>query len=107
MILKFKAKYLKMINLFKHLKSILKKILNVKFIYFNLFSDLIRNIAKKYNLEITQITVSSVEEHGLTSFQIMPFFNENMDAFDEKMDLIDNEVSLEEEEKIEISDFFI
>jgi len=37
-------------------------------------NGLIQNIATKYGLEISQITVSSVEQNGLTSFQIMPFF---------------------------------
>ena len=56
------------------------------------FSGLIHNIAKKYDLEVTQITVSSVESSGLTSFQIMPFFAENMQDFEKKMDRIDTDV---------------
>jgi len=43
----------------------------------------------KYDLQITQITVSSVEHDGMTSFQIMPFYIENMDDFQKKMDQID------------------
>jgi hypothetical protein len=60
--------------------------------YFYFFSGLIQNIAAKYGLETTQITVSAVEQNGLTSFQIMPFFAENMDIFDKKMDQIDIDV---------------
>jgi hypothetical protein len=91
MILKLKVKYLKMKDLFKHLKSNFK-IYFLKFKIYFYFSGFIRNIAAKYGLEIPQITVSSVEEHGLTSFQIMPFFNENMQIFDSKMDQIDIDV---------------
>ena len=57
------------------------------------FRDLINNIAFKYELEPTQITVSSVEDDGMTSFQIMPFFIENLDDFQKKMDQIDIDVS--------------
>ncbi len=78
-------------DLFKHLKSNFK-IYFLKFKIYFYFSGFIRNIAAKYGLEIPQITVSSVEEHGLTSFQIMPFFNENMQIFDSKMDQIDIDV---------------
>ncbi len=56
--------------------------------------DLINNIAFKYDLEPTQITVSSVENDGMTSFQIMPFYIENLDEFQKKMDQIDIDVSL-------------
>jgi hypothetical protein len=53
---------------------------------------LINNIALKYDLEPTQITVSSVESDGMTSFQIMPFYIENLDDFQKKMDQIDIDV---------------
>jgi hypothetical protein len=33
-----------------------------------------------------------VEQTGLTSFQIMPFFNQDMEEFDNKMDQIDTDV---------------
>jgi hypothetical protein len=56
---------------------------------------LINNIAFKYDLEPTQITVSSVENDGMTSFQIMPFYIENLDDFQKKMDQIDTDVSLD------------
>jgi hypothetical protein len=59
-----------------------------------LFSGLIYNIALKYDLEPTQITVSSIEQGGLTSFQIMPFYMENPDDFQKKMDQIDIDVCL-------------
>ncbi|CAF1554234.1 unnamed protein product, partial [Adineta ricciae] len=49
----------------------------------------INNVAQKYGLEPTQITVSSVEQNGLTAFQILPFFAENMIEFQKKMDQID------------------
>lgn len=58
----------------------------------NLFSGLIHNIAAKYGLSISQITVSSVEGSGLTAFQIMPYFAENMEEFQVKMDQIDADV---------------
>jgi hypothetical protein len=57
-----------------------------------LFSGLINNIAAKYELSPGQITVSSVKENGLTSFQITPYFAENMEVFDQKMDQIDIDV---------------
>jgi len=57
---------------------------------------LINNIAAKYDLETTQITVSSVEQGGLTSFQIMPFYAENMDEFQKKMDQIDVDLNSHE-----------
>lgn len=98
MILKLKVKYLKMKDLFKHLKSNFK-IYFLKFKIYFYFSGFIRNIAAKYGLEITQITVSSVEEHGLTSFQIMPFFNENMEIFESKMDQIDIDVMQKQNKK--------
>jgi len=72
--------------------------LKLKFSFFY-FSGFIRNVAAKYGLEITQITVSSVEEHGLTSFQIMPFFNENMEIFESKMDQIDIDVMQKQKNK--------
>ncbi|CAF1049361.1 unnamed protein product [Adineta steineri] len=53
----------------------------------------INNVAAKYNLIPTQITVSSVELNGLTSFQIMPFFTENMAEFQRKMDDIDADLN--------------
>ncbi len=56
---------------------------------------MINNIAFKYDLEPTQITVSSVENDGMTSFQIMPFYIENLDDFQKKMDQIDTDVSLD------------
>ncbi|CAF1039399.1 unnamed protein product [Rotaria sordida] len=59
-------------------------------------NGLIQNIAKKYGLQITQITVSSVQQNGLTSFQIMPFFAENMEEFEKKMDQIDNDLNTHE-----------
>ncbi len=59
-----------------------------------MFSGLIYNIALKYDLEPTQITVSSIEQGGLTSFQIMPFYMENPDDFQKKMDQIDIDVCL-------------
>lgn len=59
-------------------------------------NGLINNIAKKYSLEVTQIAVSAVQEHGLTSFQIMPFFAENMEDFEKKMDQIDIDLNSHE-----------
>ncbi len=56
---------------------------------------MINNIAFKYDLEPTQITVSAVENDGMTSFQIMPFYIENLDDFQKKMDQIDTDVSLD------------
>ncbi len=53
---------------------------------------MINNIAAKYDLESTQITVSAVENDGMTSFQIMPFYIENPEDFQKKMDQIDNDV---------------
>jgi hypothetical protein len=61
-------------------------------IHVEYFSGLIYNIAAKYGLIPSQITVSSVEENGLTSFQIMPYFSENMLIFQDKMDQIDTDV---------------
>lgn len=58
--------------------------------------SLIQKIATKYALSPSQITVSSIEQKGLTSFQIMPFFHENMDAFDQKMDKIDADLNSHE-----------
>lgn len=55
-------------------------------------SGLIHNIAKKYNLKTSQITVSKVEPTGSTSFQIMPYYDENMDDFQDKIDQIDSDV---------------
>jgi hypothetical protein len=43
-------------------------------------------------LEAAQITVSSVERNGLTSFEIMPYYVENMDDFQKKLDQIDTDV---------------
>jgi hypothetical protein len=63
-------------------------------------SGLIHNIAEKYNLERTQIVVSSVERDGMTSFQVMPFNNENMDDFEKKMDLIDIDLNSHEFRKV-------
>jgi hypothetical protein len=56
----------------------------------------IQNVATKYSLQPSQIAVSSVEDHGLTSFQIMPYFNEDMQTFDAKMDQIDNDLNSHE-----------
>lgn len=67
----------------------LEFIINSEYLY---FSGLTNNIATKYGLEPTQITVSSVEDSGMTSFQIMPFFVEDMDTFQKKMNQIDNDV---------------
>jgi hypothetical protein len=53
---------------------------------------LVYNIALKYDLEPTQVTISSVEQDGLTSFQVMPFYVENSDDFQKKMDQIDIDV---------------
>jgi hypothetical protein len=63
-------------------------------------SGLIHNIAAKYGLAISQITVSSVEGNGLTSFQIMPYFAENMDIFEQKMDQIDTDLNSHEFRKL-------
>jgi hypothetical protein len=57
---------------------------------------LIFNIAGKYDLAVVQITVSSVEKDGMTSFQIMPFYAENMDEFDKKMAQIDIDLNSHE-----------
>jgi hypothetical protein len=46
----------------------------------------------KYDLEAAQITVSTVERNGLTSFEIMPYYVENMDDFQKKLDQIDTDV---------------
>jgi hypothetical protein len=54
---------------------------------------LINNIALKYDLQTTQIAVSSVESDGMTSFQIMPLYADNPDEFQRKMDQIDLDVS--------------
>lgn len=59
-------------------------------------SGLINNIATKYSLEPTQITVSSVEDNGMTSFQIMPFYVEDMDSFQKKMNQIDVDLNSHE-----------
>jgi hypothetical protein len=59
-------------------------------------NGLINNIATKYDLEPTQITVSSVEQDGMTSFQIMPFYIENTDDFQKKMDQIDTDLNSHE-----------
>jgi ATP-dependent Zn protease len=59
-------------------------------------NGLVYNIALKYDLEPTQITVSSVEQGGLTSFQIMPFYIENADDFQKKMDQIDSDLNSHE-----------
>jgi hypothetical protein len=98
-----------MIDLFKHLKGNAKKYL---FFFFEikkklLFSGLIYNIAAKYGLERTQISVSSVEDHGLTSFQIMPFFNENMEIFDQKMEQIDIDVMKEKKSKLKLKIYYL
>lgn len=58
--------------------------------------SLIQKIAAKYALSTSQITVSSVEQKGLTSFQIMPFFDENLEEFDQKMDKIDADLNSHE-----------
>jgi hypothetical protein len=65
--------------------------------FLNLFANgLIQNIATKYELETTQIAVSSVENTGMTSFQIMPFYSENMEDFQRKMDQIDADLNSHE-----------
>ncbi len=99
MISKLKARFSTMKNSFKHLKSIWKNICSIfsKWIFY--FSGLIHNIAAKYGLELGQIAVSSVEQNGLTSFQIMPYFTENMDIFDKKMDQIDFDVMKNSDEQ--------
>lgn len=56
------------------------------------FSGLINNIATKYDFEPTQITISSVGKDGMTSFQIMPFYSENLDDFQRKIDQVDIDV---------------
>jgi hypothetical protein len=61
------------------------------------FRGLIFNIAGKYDLAVAQITVSAVDKDGMTSFQIMPFYAENMDEFDKKMAQIDIDVCLNKE----------
>jgi len=63
-------------------------------------SGLIHNIAGKYDLMPTQIYVSSVESNGMTSFQIMPFYSENMDDFQEKIDQIDADLNSHEFRKV-------
>jgi hypothetical protein len=63
-------------------------------------NGLIYNIAAKYGLIPSQITVSSVEENGLTSFQIMPYFSENMLIFQDKMDQIDTDLNSHEFRKL-------
>jgi hypothetical protein len=40
--------------------------------------------------------VSNVEANGMTSFQIMPFYNENPDDFQKKMDQIDIDLNSHE-----------
>ncbi len=67
---------------------------------------MINNIAAKYDLESTQITVSAVENDGMTSFQIMPFYIENPEDFQKKMDQIDNDVSCQELKICLLRDFF-
>lgn len=63
-------------------------------------NGLINNIAAKYELSPGQITVSSVKENGLTSFQITPYFAENMEVFDQKMDQIDIDLNSHEFRKL-------
>ncbi|CAF3075536.1 unnamed protein product [Rotaria socialis] len=63
-------------------------------------NGLINNIATKYELEPSQITISSVEHYGMTSFQVMPFYSENMDDFQKKMDQIDNDLNSYEFRKL-------
>jgi len=68
---------------------------NQKFV--NAFKNgLINNIALKYDLEPSQIAVSSVESDGMTSFQIMPFYIENLEDFQKKMDQIDIDLNTHE-----------
>lgn len=57
---------------------------------------LVNNIASKYDLEVGQITVSSVESDGTTSFQIMPYFSESADDFQRKIDQIDADLNTNE-----------
>ncbi|UJR36259.1 hypothetical protein I4U23_028989 [Adineta vaga] len=59
-------------------------------------NGLINNIATKYGLEPAQILVSSVERNGITGFQIMPYYLENMGQFQRKMDQIDLDLSSKE-----------
>ncbi|CAF0784204.1 unnamed protein product [Rotaria sordida] len=69
--------------------------------FVNAFKNgLINNIATKYNLEPTQITVSSIEHHGMASFQIMPFYTEDTDDFQKKMDQIDVDLNSHEFRKV-------
>ena len=42
---------------------------------------------------MTQIAVSDVEPTGMVSFQIMPFYAENMKEFDDKINQVDLDVS--------------
>lgn len=80
-------------NSFEYLKSLRSfSVISFEFECLLFFSGLISNIAAKYGLSRAQITVSSVEDKGLASFQIMPFFNENMEEFEKKMDQIDIDV---------------
>jgi hypothetical protein len=66
-------------------------------IFVNTFEKgLIQNIATKYDLEPTQITVSSVERDSTTSFQVMPFYAENLDDFQKKIDQIDDDLNTHE-----------
>ncbi|UJR09837.1 hypothetical protein I4U23_014062 [Adineta vaga] len=44
-------------------------------------------------IKATQIVVSSVEQNGLTSFQIIPFVLENMEEFQKKVDQIDSDLN--------------
>ncbi|CAF0784287.1 unnamed protein product [Adineta ricciae] len=59
-------------------------------------NGLINNIAAKYNLEPSQISVTAVEPNGMTSFQIMPYYLENADEFQTKMDKIDTDLNSQE-----------
>lgn len=59
-------------------------------------SGLIHNIAEKYGLEVTQIAVSDVEPTGMVSFQIMPFYAENMKEFEEKINQVDLDLNSHE-----------
>jgi hypothetical protein len=59
-------------------------------------NGLINNIAAKYDLEPSQIFVSSIEHDATASFQVMPYFIEDADDFQKKMDQIDSDLNSHE-----------
>ena len=61
------------------------------------------NIASKYDFEVGQVTVSHIENDGTASFQIMPYYTENVDDFQRKIDQVDLDVSRTRKQK----EFFI